>query len=121
MKKLFIILVMLMGFILPQECEEPIDTWFKISNHESSYGSLLTLDMTSGFAFTDGVFIYLVVYEKYTKEEIVISFPIGHWEVEKILKGKPKKEKEEFDLDEYLKQNRGKGIKVAKQYNQSGR
>ena len=114
MKKLFIILVMLIGFILPQECEEPIDTWFKISNHESSYGSLLTLDMTSGFAFTDGVFIYLVVYEKYTKEEIVISFPIGHWEVEKIFKKNPKKDdKKEFDLDEYLKQNRGKGIKIT--------
>ena len=114
MKKIsIIIMVTLMGFIFPQECEEPIDTWFKISNHESSYGSLLTLDMTSGFAFADGVFIYLVVYEKYTKEEIVISFPIGHWEVEKILKEKPKKEKEEFDLDEYLKKNKGKGIKVT--------
>ena len=86
MKKLFTILVMLIGFSYPQECEEPIDTWFKISNHESSYGSLLTLDMSNGFALTDGVFIYLVVYDKYTKEEIVISFPIGHWEVDKILK-----------------------------------
>ena len=113
MKKMLMTLVILISFILPQECEEPIDTWFKISNHESSYGSLLTLDMTRGFALTDGVFIYLVVYEKYTKEEIVISFPIGHWEVEKILKEKPKKEKEEFDLDEYLKKNKGKGIKVT--------
>ena len=114
MKNILITLVTLISFILPQECEEPIDTWFKISNHESSYGSLLTLDMTSGFAFADGVFIYLVVYEKYTKEEIVISFPIGHWEVEKIFKKNPKKDdKKEFDLDEYLKQNRGKGIKIT--------
>ena len=113
MKNILITLVTLISFIFSNECEEPIDTWFKISNHEASYGSLLTLDMKSGFAFTDGVFIYLVVYEKYTKEEIVISFPIGHWAVEKILKEKPKKEKEEFDLDEYLKKNKGKGIKVT--------
>tara|TARA_B100000287_G_C20446084_1_gene707567 strand:+ start:489 stop:848 length:360 start_codon:yes stop_codon:yes gene_type:complete len=114
MKNILITLVTLIGFVLPQDCEEPIDTWFKISNYQDNYGKLLTLDMTSGFAFTDGMFIYLIVYEKDTKEEIVISFPIGHWEVEKIIKKNPKKdEKKEFDLDEYLKQNRGKGIKIT--------
>ena len=113
MKKILITLVTLISFILPQDCEEPIDVWFKISNHQESYGKILTLDMSSGFALTDGVFIYLVVYEKDTKDEIVISFPIGQWEVEKILKKNPKKEKKEFDLDEYLKQNRGKGLKIA--------
>ena len=113
MKNILITLVTLISFIFSNECEEPIDTWFKMSNHESSYGSLLTLDMSSGFALTDGVFIYLIVYEKDTNEEIVITFPIGHWEVEKILKKNSKKEKKEFDLDEYLKQNRGKGLKVT--------
>ena len=44
-------------------------------------------------------------------------FPIGYWEVGEIHKQKkiiPKQEKEEFDLDEYLKKNKGKGIKIAK-------
>ena len=54
----------------------------------------------------DDLMLQKVEYEKYTKEEIVISFPIGHWEVEKILKGKPKKEKEEF----YKQMHTGKKI-----------
>ena len=43
-------------------------------------------------------------------------FPIGYWENEKIEKIIPKKnnKKEEFDLDEYLKQNKGKGMKIQK-------
>ena len=55
------ILTTLIGFIFPQdcECEEPKDVWFKISNAEKDYGKLLALDMSSGFATTDGIFIYL--------------------------------------------------------------
>ena len=115
MKNILIILVTLIGFILPQECEceEPKDVWFKISNAEKDYGKLLTLDMSNGFATTDGIFIYLIVKNKETKEDLVIQFPIGYWIIDKIDKKIPKqeknKEKEEFDLDEYLKKNKGKG------------
>ena len=117
MKKILITLVTLIGFILPQDCEEPINTWFKISNEEKTYGQLLTLDMSFGYAGTDGQFVYLFVLEKDTKEQLVIAFPIGYWETEKISKFIPKedkKEEEEFDLDEYLKQNKGKGIEIKK-------
>ena len=115
MKNILIILVTLIGFILPQECEceEPKDVWFKISNAEKDYGKLLTLDMSNGFATTDGIFIYLIVKNKETKEDLVIQFPIGYWIIDKIDKKIPKQEKKkeekEFDLDEYLKQNKGKG------------
>ena len=113
MKKILITLVTLIGFILPQDCdcEEPKDVWFKISNAEKDYGKLLTLDMSNGFATTDGLFIYLVVKNMDTKEDLVIQFPIGYWIIDKIDKKIPKQEKkkEEFDLDEYLKKNKGKG------------
>ena len=113
MKNILIILVTLIGFILPQECEceGPKDVWFKISNAEKDYGKLLTLDMSNGFATTDGIFIYLIVKNKETKEDLVIQFPIGYWIIDKIDKKIPKQEKkkEEFDLDEYLKKNKGKG------------
>ena len=116
MKKIILILLLtLIGFIFPQDCdcEEPINVWFKISNAEKDYGKLITLDMSNGFATTDGVFIYLVVKNKETKEDLVIQFPIGYWIIDKIDKKIPKqeqkKEKEEFDLDEYLKKNKGKG------------
>ena len=114
MKKIILILLLtLIGFIFPQdcECEEPKDVWFKISNAEKDYGKLLTLDMSNGFATTDGLFIYLVVKNMDTKEDLVIQFPIGYWIIDKIDKKIPKQEKkkEEFDLDEYLKKNKGKG------------
>ena len=115
MKKILITLVTLIGFILPQECEEPENVWFKIStNPEHRYGELMTINMSAGYAYVDEFFIYLFVLEKNTGEELVIMFPIGYWEIGKIENIIPKEEKKkEFDLDEYLKQNRGKGIKVT--------
>ena len=115
---LLILMVTLIGFILPQdcECEEPINVWFKISNAEKDDGQLLTLDMSGGFATTDGLFIYLIVKNKETEEDLVIQFPIGYWIIDRIDKKFPKQEnkKEEFDLDEYLKRNKGKGIEIKK-------
>ena len=111
MKKIILIFLIVIGFIFPQDCEEPINVWFKISNGKADFGKLLTLDMSSGFATTDGLFIYLIVKNKDTGEDLVIQFPIGYWIVENINKEIPKQEKkkEEFDLDEYLKKNKGKG------------
>ena len=120
MKNIIITLITIISFIFPQECEceEPENIWFKVSNNpEHMYGKLMTIDMSDGFITTDGLFIYLIVYEKSTNEEIVITFPIGYWAIGNTDKSIPKKkkEKEEFDLDEYLKKNKGKGrlIKVA--------
>ena len=118
MKKIIFILMTLIGFIFPQECdcEEPINVWFKISNAEKDYGKLLTLDMSGGFATTDGIFIYLIVKNKETGDDLVIQFPIGYWIIDKIDKKIPKQEKKkeekEFDLDEYLKKNKGRMINL---------
>ena len=119
MKNIIITLIIIISFIFPQECEcdEPENIWFKISNNKDhKYGQLLTIDMSSGFVTTDGLFIYLIVYEKSTDEEIVITFPIGYWSVGQIDKTKPKQEKqkeEKFDLDKYLKENKGKGRLIS--------
>ena len=111
MKSILIIMVILIGFVLPQDCEEPINVWFKISNAETDYGELIALDMSGGFATTDGKFIYIIVKNKDTGEDLVIQFPIGYWIIDKIDKKIPKQEKkkEEFDLDKYLKNNKNKG------------
>ena len=102
-------------------CEEPVEVWFKISNDldDKDYGNIIQLDMSRGYAQFDGKYLYLFVQKLDTDEGIVIMFPIGYWETEKITKYIPKEE-EEFDLDEYLKQNKGKGVKIAKQYNEVG-
>ena len=113
MKIIFTILVLLISFSCSQECEEPMNVWFKLSNDTSSkdYGEVMAIDMSRGYATTDGYFIYLLVYLKDSDEGVIISFPIGNWEVDDKI------EKEFKDLEDYLKQNKGKGIKIQKQYN----
>ena len=115
MKKIFLILVMLIGFIFPQDCEEPEEVWFKISNDEKTYGDLIAVDMSSGYAGTDGSYLYLFVTDKNTGEGLIIMFPIGYWETEKISKFDKELEKEFKDLEDYLKKNKGNGMEIKKQ------
>ena len=120
MKNIILILLTLVGFILSQEyegdCEEPANIWFKVSTADKDYGQIIQLDMSNGFATTDGLFIYLIVRNKETGEELVIQFPIGHWTVNNIDKKIPKEKnkKEEFDWEEYLKKNKDTGIEIKK-------
>ena len=121
MKQILHLLIYLLigSFIFSQECEEcvceePENVWFKVSYNENHrYGEILTIDMSAGAALYDESYIYLLVLEKNTGEELVIMFPIGYWSM-KPIEELPKEEEEKFDLDEYLKQNKGKGVKIAK-------
>ncbi len=116
MKNLLIILVMLIGFSYPQECEEPVNVWFKLSNDTSSkdYGETIAIDMSRGYASTDGVYIYLFTYVKDSDEGVIISFPIGYWEVETKSEFQKELEKEFKNLEDYLK-NKGNGTEIKKQ------
>ena len=110
--KMMVFLMFTMG--CGQDCEEPIDVWFKVSNESGeNYGKILQLDMSKGMADTDGIYLYLFVKDV-NGEGVVIMFPFGYWETEK-----PKKdpfldelEKEFKDLEDYLKKNKGKGIEI---------
>ena len=109
MKSILITLVTLMGFIFPQDCEEPINVWFKISNDQSNknYGQVISLDMSQGYSFCSGTVMYIIVSEIGSEDEIVVAFPNGgYW-------ASPKPDpfleelQEEFDsLERYLK-NKG--------------
>ena len=112
MKNILIILVTLISFILPQDCEEPSEVWFKISNDmnkDKTYGKIIQLDMSQGYAFSDEIYIHLLVLERNTGEQVLISFPIGYWETEKIdgFKKFIPEENKEFDLEKYLKSRNG--------------
>ena len=110
--KNLIITIMTIGFIFSNECKKSENIWFKVSNNpEHMYGELMTIDMSAGYALYDEFYIYLLVLEKNTKEELIIMFPIGLWQMGEIEKNVPDKnnKKEKFDLDEYLKNNKGKG------------
>ena len=82
----------------------------EVDTSSKDYGEVISIDMSKGYATTDGVYIYLMVYIKDSNEGIIVSFPIGNWEVEDKI------EKEFKDLEEYLKYNKGKGTKIRKQY-----
>ena len=97
-------------------CEEPGDVWFKVSNEAGeNYGKVLPLDRSKGMADTDGVYLYLFVKDV-NGEGIVIMFPFGYWETEKVVKDPflEELEKEFKNLEDYLKQNKGKGIEIKK-------
>jgi hypothetical protein len=86
-------------------CEEPVNIWFKISNDQSNlnYGQVIALDMSQGQSFTDGVFIYLVLSDANTNEEVILTFPIGQW----VVEAKDEIQIEFDSLEEYLRSTKG--------------
>ena len=116
MKNIFITLVTLVGFIFPQDCEEPIDVWFKVSNDSKTYGEVIQLDMSKGYAGSDGQFLYLYVEDINNRGEgIIIMFPFGYWETPTKSDFEKDLEKEFKDLEDYLKKNKGKGIEIKRE------
>ena len=114
MKNFILSVLLTLGFIFPQVCEEPINVWFKISNDSKTYGQVIQLDMSKGYAGSDGQYLYLYVADLTNNEGIVIMFPIGYWEAPKI-DGFEKEYKKEFkDLEDYFKHNKGNGIEIKK-------
>ena len=98
-------------------CEElPLDVWIRPSNDERNFGNLMYLDMSRGWSGTDGVNILISVIDLNSGEPIMLIFPLNDWfEMDYSIYIPPEqKEEKEFDLDEYLKKNKGKGIKIQK-------
>ena len=95
-----------------QDCEEPVNVWFKVSNDQthSNYGQVVAIDMSHGYSSTDGTFIYLILNDVSTREQVILTFPIGYWEVE----GKDEIQKEFESLEEYLKNTKGSLIEKNK-------
>ena len=95
-----------------QDCEEPVNVWFKVSNDQTNmnYGQVVALDMSHGYSSTDGAFIYLVLSDVTTTEQVILTFPIGYWTVE----DKDEIQKEFDSLEEYLKNTEGSLIEKNK-------
>jgi len=95
-----------------QDCEEPVNVWFKVSNDQTNpnYGQVVALDMSHGYSSTDGEFIYLVLSDVTTTEQVILTFPIGYWTVD----DKDEIQKEFESLEEYLKNTKGSLIEKNK-------
>ena len=118
MKNFILSVLLTLGFIFPQDCEEPINVWFKISNDLKTYGQVIKLDMSKGYAGTDGQYLYLYVADLTNNEGIVIMFPIGYWEAPNGVSQFEKDLEKEFkDLEDYFKHNKDKGIEIKRKLN----
>ena len=95
-----------------QDCGEPVNVWFKVSNDQSNlnYGQVVALDMSNGYAYADGISIYLMLTDIDTKEQVMLTFPFGYWTVE----DKDEIQKEFESLEEYLKNTKGSLIQKNK-------
>ena len=110
MKKSIFFIFFFLSCSMPQDCEEPLNIWFRINNdpNSESYGKTMKIDMSKGYAVIDEYAIYLLVLDKDTGEKLVLSFPYGYWETNTKIE-------EEFkSLEDYLKKN--SGIKIEKTY-----
>ena len=113
---LYILLVTMFSLscdmVQAQDCEEPVNVWFKVSNDQTNmnYGQVVALDMSHGYSSTDGAFIYLVLSDVTTTEQVILTFPIGYWTVE----DKDEIQKEFESLEEYLKNTKGSLIEKNK-------
>ena len=114
MKNFILSVLLTLGFIFPQDCEEPINVWFKISNDSKTYGQVIQLDMSKGYAGVDGKYLYLYVKDITNNEGIILMFPIGYWETETPSQFEKDLEKEFKDLEDYFKNNKDKGIEIKK-------
>ena len=95
-----------------QDCEEPVNVWFKVSNDQanSNYGQVIALDMTEGYSYTDGEVVYLILNDVNTMEQVILTFPIGHW----VVEAKDEIQKEFDSLEEYLENTKGSLIQKNK-------
>ena len=118
-----ILVFLLVTTLFAEDCipkEDTINTWYRLIPVENSETlEFIQIDMSMGLMWADPYTIYLLVFEKGTGQKILMSFPNGNWfdaaESEWTRPpAEPKKEKQDkdFDLDEYLKKNKGKGLKV---------
>ena len=112
MKQYLLTLLITIGFIFSQDCEEPVNVWFKVSNDQtnSNYGQVVAIDMSHGYSSTDGTFIYLVLNDISTGEQVILTFPIGYW----VVEDKDEIQKEFDSLEEYLKNTEGSLIEKNK-------
>jgi hypothetical protein len=103
---------MLCNITQAQDCEEPVNVWFKVSNDQtnSNYGQVVAIDMSHGYSSTDGTFIYLILSDISTREQVILTFPIGYWTVD----DKDEIQKEFESLEEYLKNTEGSLIEKNK-------
>ena len=80
-----------------------INIWKKVSTDELNPGVIVTMDMSQGYAITDGPYIYIMVKELGTDNMMTIVFPNGgYWHAAKEDEFKRELDREFESLEKYL-------------------
>jgi len=97
--------------VATEDCEGPKpNTWYKISTDALNPGELLIVDMSQGYAFSEGGYIFIIV--AIGEEQLTIAFPDGgYWEAPKADAFLMEMQKEFDSLEDYL---RDKGTEIQK-------
>jgi|TARA_Y100000310_G_scaffold126790_1_gene125809 hypothetical protein len=83
---------------------ENANVWYKVSTDELNPGEIVALDMSRGYSECVGPYIYLLVKEVDTEEEVVLVFPgKGRWHAERADTTSMEIQKEFGKLEEYLR------------------
>ena len=99
--------------LLANQCKElPVNVWRKVSTDALNPGEILDLDMSKGYAFTEGSIIFLVLMVTDSSEQIVVAFPNGgYWAAPKSNPFLEALDREFDSLERYL---RNKGTEIKK-------
>ena len=115
--KNIILLILIMVFslgLVDSKKEEPVDIWYRTVPDVDNAGETLIykLDMSIGYAYCDGYYIYLVIKRVDVDKPVIIAFKNNdywlndesHWITPENLE----KEIESKILKEYFEQDSGK-------------
>lgn len=87
-------------------CDEKreINVWYKVSTDELNPGKIVELDMSAGWSFSDGPYIYLIALDKENGDQVTLVFPNGgQWVAPEAEDWMLELDKEFRNLEEYLK------------------
>ena len=82
---MFILGILCTAGVLLLSCPsiDPIETtnkWFKVDPDDPTSDSVISLDMSKGYAYSNGKYILIVVQDSENKDEIIVAFPNGgYW------------------------------------------
>ena len=92
----------------PNTPEKEINVWHKVSGDKLNPGLIMPLDMSKGYSFCEGPFVYIIVSDMDSEDDIVVVFPNGgYWDSPMPDPFLEEMQKEFDSLEEYLKSKGG--------------
>ena len=109
-KRLTLLTACIIGFSFADSTK--VNIWHKVSTDQLNPGEIVPLDMSRGYAYSDPMYIYIIVNAIGIEEEMIIVFPNGgYWTSPEPNPFLQELQKEFDSLEDYLKNRESKEIK----------